>query len=267
MNERIITTADVTECLGMYLAEDAIKVWKEDFVDKDTGIVETINRQSILMSRGTQIVGEKEASLRFYFQTGELSEVTVTDQNRQAFCVDYNPIGLWLVTARLNGKNRKFILYARNLEQSIQICKDFIELNFEGGFEFKSAKGFTNCTTITSKIAELGRIPDEGEEAENLDGADDSKAGEFYMMRIKITDYIGVRSNEYLVYDSNADEARKQVEMFIAAGLNEAYEKGSIKEKDTAFSMNVESATIVNCYCVVPPEFSREYFNAEKEED
>lgn len=265
LNELRFTTSDPDKCVGFYLARNAVKRWTEEFVNQESGEIMEIERAEVLMERGTHIIGEKEAQLRFYFQAGELSEVTLTDQSRQAAPIDNGQIGLWLITARLNNKNRKLVLYARNLEQSIQICKDFIELNFEGRFEFRSAKGFTDCTTITSKIAELGRIPKEGEESNELDGTDESRRGEFYMMRVQLNDYMGSRTKEYLVYDSNVDEARKQVELFIAAGLNAAFEAGNIEAKDVEFTMNVESATIVNCYCVVPPEFSKAYFDAEKE--
>lgn len=74
------------EMLGKYLAKRLLRTWQEDFVDNDTGEVVSIDRNEIIADRGQLITGDLLAVIRFHLQSGDISEVEVSNQKREGIC-------------------------------------------------------------------------------------------------------------------------------------------------------------------------------------
>lgn len=55
-------TSDPERMLGRFIARRALKTWTEDFVDKDTDEIISIERNEILFERGTYIDSDDNQS-------------------------------------------------------------------------------------------------------------------------------------------------------------------------------------------------------------
>lgn len=274
-NETRFTTADTSKAMGMFLASQLLKRWKEDVTDTDTGEVITIDRAEVLMERGKEITPEVAMSLNFHLQTGDITEFEVTDQCRCGFYEKgYSPAP-WIVTAHVKSKNRKFILYARGLEEAIEIAADFIELKIPGRFEFVSAKGYNDCIAITDNFNRSGIEADREMPQDDggvIDESEEAANGKFYLLELHITPQDGMGYDQmFLVFTDDAEKAKELANNWLAKRARDNYEEALKKghkepEKFLAFNTTINTASIVNCYCVIPPDFSREYFKHDKEQ-
>ena len=260
-NEIRFTATSVEEARGMYLVKNLYKKWKEDVPDRETGEIFTIDRCSLLMERGTQIAGNNEATLGFLIQTGDVTEFEVTDQYRPGiYSIGYSVIP-WIVTAYVKDKNRKFILYAKGAEQALEIAKDYIEQKFPGKFELMGVKGFGNCIAISDNFNRGGAENDTTMPTD--DGRDDdyeATTGKFYMLELHITPENDVEyDRNFLVFTTDAEKAKDLANAWIANNRVNA-------EEEELFRTTIMTATIVNCYCVIPPDFTKEYLEQEKEQ-
>lgn len=270
-NETRFTATSVEEAQGMYLAKNLYKRWQEDVLDQSTGEVVTINRSDLLMKRGEQISGSNEATLNFLLQAGEVTEFEVTDQYRPGIYERGYSAVPWTVTANVKDKNRKFILYARGAEQALEIAKDYIELKFPGSFELVGVKGFGNCIAISDNFNRGGAENDTSLPAD--DGKEESDynavAGKFYLLELHVTTERDVEYDQnFLVFTTDAEKAKELANAWIASRRAEEVEAGRLdSDEDELFNTTIITATTVNCYCVIPPDFTKAYLEQEKEQE
>lgn len=268
-NEHRFTTSDTAEAMGMFLASHLVKKWKEDFADQDTGEIVTIDRTSILMERGTQINQDVAMSINFHIQAGDITEFEVTDQCRTGIYDKGYCAAPWVVTACVKDKNRKFILYAKGVEQALEIAKDYIELKFPGHFEFVGVKGFNDCIALCDNFNRGGAENDTSmptdDGKEDADG--EAVTGKFYLIELEIKQAKKPEhTSTFLVFTSDAEKAKQLAEDWLAQRAHDEVEAGQADPISVAFTTTIKTATLVNCYCVIPPDFTREYFNQEKAE-
>ena len=91
------------EMLGIYLAKRLLRTWQEDFVDNDTGEVVSIDRNEIIADRGQLITGDLLAVIRFHLQSGDISEVEVSNQKREGILSASTQMFPWMVTISIAG--------------------------------------------------------------------------------------------------------------------------------------------------------------------
>lgn len=188
---QIFTVTDPADAIGYYLAEDLTKTWQEDFADGDTGEVVTINRREIIKRRGELVTADLASSLIFYIQTGDVTEIKVSDQRRQA--LEYNNTRLkpYKVTAIINSKRHQFILEAQTVELAMEVARDWIELNYNGDFTIIGVAALQNVVLLNST---LERTNDETGESEEISGSGeaDGETTRYYKAEaeVKIT-YFG----------------------------------------------------------------------------
>lgn len=165
---QIFTVTDPADAIGYYLAEDLTKTWQEDFADGDSGEVITINRREIIKRRGELVTADLASSLIFYIQTGDVTEIKVSDQRRQA--LEYNNTRLkpYKVTAIINSKRHQFILEAQTVELAMEVARDWIELNYNGDFTIIGVAALQNVVLLNST---LERTNDETGESEEISGS------------------------------------------------------------------------------------------------
>lgn len=70
LTETKFRSNDPKKIQGKYLASRALRSWKEDFIDEDTGEIVSIERNEVIMERGTFLTPEKVSELSFFFQSG-----------------------------------------------------------------------------------------------------------------------------------------------------------------------------------------------------
>lgn len=271
-NESRFVASDPSEVIGMFLADRLLHEWTEDVTDEDTGEIISIKRYDVLMERGTKITPDVAISINFHIQTGEICEFEVTDQCRVGFYDKGDYPAPWMVTAHVKGKNRKFILYARGVEEAIEIATDFIEQKMSGRFQFVSVKGYNDCIAITDNFNRSGFEADR--EMPEDDGGiieEDAKvSGKFYLIELHITPQDGVEHDQvFLVFTDDAEKAKELANNWLAKRARDNYDEAlanGVKnpERFLSFTTTINTATVVNCYCVIPPDFSREYFKQDK---
>ncbi len=76
-------TDDPKKMLGKWVARRALKTWTEECRDSDTGEIVEIERTEVLLERGTYIDQSMLSTISFMMQEGSLTQVEVSNQNRQ----------------------------------------------------------------------------------------------------------------------------------------------------------------------------------------
>lgn len=75
-------TDDPKRMLGKWVARRALHTWKETFTNEETGKVEEIERNEVLLERGTYIDQDTLSSIRFMMSEGSLKEVEVPNHSQ-----------------------------------------------------------------------------------------------------------------------------------------------------------------------------------------
>lgn len=145
-------TDDPSKMLGKWVARRAFKTWTEDFVDGDTGQVASIERNEILLERGTYISQDVLCSIKFMMQEGSLKEVEVSNQNRQGMLLENRSLYPYKAVAKIDDKRKSFLLYATSVANALIILVDYIELNYKGGFEITDIKGMDYCVVLVDNL-------------------------------------------------------------------------------------------------------------------
>lgn len=197
------TTSDIKKMLNMYLAEPAIQEWQEDFIDEDTGKNFTINRSQVLFDAGILITPDVQTKINFYLQTGDLKEVTVSNQNRKAF-KESAYIAPWNITIKVGDRRKHYLAYADEISSVLEIVNDFVELNETTSFRILSAKEMDYCIILGNST--IKTIYDE-------DGLTEKK---FYQMEVKQIDEDAgfVNQQNYIVHACNTEHAILLIQCF-----------------------------------------------------
>lgn len=233
---------DIASANGMYINKVACKEWVEDFIDEDTSEVVTIERKEVLYDRGTAITSDLIPKLLFYFQSGELKEIEVSNQRRAAYETSYGT-RVYLAVAEIGAKRKKykFLFSAHNIPVSIDILKDYIELNFTGGYRITSIKEFKTSIILEDSLKEESEIVSD-EEVMNDD--------KFYQITAIIQNEDG--------YEFDADAVVKTVDLDKAILLLNRKLMEGRKEEDK-FTSKLEEAKLINVDYIIEDEFVAAY--------
>ncbi len=145
-------TNDPSKMLGKWVASRAIRIWQEEFIDSDTGKTIQIERKDVLLERGTYIDKEELATINFFLQEGSISEVEVSNQNRQGVLLTNHSLFPYKAVVKIDDKRKTLLLYATSVANAILILADFIELNYKGGFEIKEIKEMDYCVVLIDSL-------------------------------------------------------------------------------------------------------------------
>lgn len=145
-------TGDPKKMLGKWVARRAFRTWHEDVKDADTGEMIQLERNELLLERGTYIDNEQLSTISFLLQEGSLTEVEVSNQNRQGILLANSTLYPYKAAAKIGDKRKVFLLYATSVANALVILVDFIELNCKGGFEIKEIKEMDYCVVIIDNL-------------------------------------------------------------------------------------------------------------------
>ncbi len=149
LTEMKFRTNDPKKLRDKYLASRALRTWTEDFVDGDTGEIISIERNEIIMERGTLLTPEKISELSFFFQSGDLKDVEVTTQERPGDIREfYRPCLCEATVHVFPGPNKKYLLHAISIGQAYEIITDYVELFNPGQNTITSIKSLCEYTYI-----------------------------------------------------------------------------------------------------------------------
>lgn len=283
------TTSELKRCLNKYIAKPVYRKWNEDFVDKGTGEVISIERQELLYKAGTPITRELASEIQFFMNAGDIKEIEVSNQKRLANEYKSEYLFPFKVTASigLNG-TRHFVLQAQSVEKAIEIARDYIELNFSDYFGFSEVKVLNNMTIIEAqyrcKIGDVSDFDDKDgttepagmvqqNQQEDKKAVEEESAENYYKVEIEVTTkgdmddesgerrYI-TRVERFMLRTKDADTASA-----IAAAFCKKRHEEQDKEDDIPRfkELSVKSSQPFPCNCIIERDFCMEYYEGSKQ--
>lgn len=198
-------TDDPKRMLNMYICKRVLKTWKEDFVNKDTGAIESVECNEVLFEKGTYIDRDTLQKIQFSQQAGECKEIEVSNQNREAYELEHTALFPFSTKVSIGDKNYRFILYASSIKNVLVIMRDYLELNYTGGFSISKVEEMNSCIILTDELTK-----------ENLDVA-------YLKDNIDMETYINAKVAGTDEDDSDVEKAEKK---FIQMDMKITYDDG-----------------------------------------
>jgi stress response protein YsnF len=263
-DEKRLITSEPKEMVGKYLAKRLLRTWTEDFIDETSGEIVPIERNEVIMERGEFLTNDNVSQIMFYIETGDVKEVEVSDQKRDGFEFTGWTWVPWMFSLSLNGSRAKVLLFAQDIEQGIEIVRDYAELNFSGNFSIMSAKKQNSLIYIDTEL-KAHVTDDDGNEL--VDEQDESKIKRFYKLQCTMSNPDATENEKsfdddhynstFLLKALDANDAEKQVSLYLAKCAKETAEKNNEPVKH--WELSVDSAAPINISYIVPKEFSLAY--------
>lgn len=236
--DQIITrTTEPKEMYGKYLAENVIRSWDEDFTDEDTGEVVSVERSEIVARAGEYVDNEIVPMIMFHVQAGDVKEVVLSNQKRAAFFATCESESVWAITVDCNGRKLKLLLYAKSVDNALEIAKDFVELEHEGPCSVVQAKDMGCYLMIENKIEEIQSIELEKKH---------------YRIEAKIISENMIDYHTFIVKSTDVDGCMALIKEWVS--------NSDLLHSDDYIDILAESAVVIPCCRVVEKEFSQAYF-------
>lgn len=269
-------TDDPKRMLNKYICARVLKTWTEDFVDKDTGKITSIERNEVLFEKGTYIDRDVLQKIQFSQAAGECKEIEVSNQNREAYELESTHLYPYSSKVTVGDKKYRFILYATSIQNVLEIMRDYLELNYSGGFTITNVQEMDSCIILTDELTkenlDIAYLRD-GIDMETYlnakEGADESEDGnakeekKFFQMDMKITYDDGIELHQSFIVNT-IDTNRALV--VISRYLQECEEKRKERAEKEGGEYQVRTATLCIEKAVtmpakgfVPKEFSLVY--------
>jgi hypothetical protein len=269
-------TDDPKRMLNKYICARVLKTWTEDFVDKDTGKITSVERNEVLFEKGTYIDREVLQKIQFSQAAGECKEIEVSNQNREAYELESTHLYPYSSKVTVGDKKYRFILYATSIQNVLEIMRDYLELNYSGGFSITNVQEMDSCIILTDELTkenlDIAYLRD-GIDMETYlnarQGPDESEDGnakeekKFFQMDMKITYDDGIELHQsFIVNTSDTNRALLVINKY----LQDAEQKHADKVKENGGTYEkrknvlcIEKAAPMPVKSFVPKEFSLAY--------
>lgn len=258
--EKRLRTKNVRDMIGNYLAAPAVKTWTEDFIDEDTGEIVSIERHEVIFQKGTKIDADLAARIQFCIESGEIEDVEVSNQCRQAVERNLNGLYPWKVRAHIDSKNYSFILQAQNVRSAVSVATDYIELNYVNSFWIVGAQMVPGMIIIDNLKKSSSVSDTENEEGEEKD---DEK---YYKIDVEVSildkgendDDKDAEKYTFLAKAKNVDMAKEIINAWIARAEAEKAEREG-EDYNRQVIVSVTAAAPYSCDNVISREFCMAY--------
>lgn len=273
-------TLEPKKLLNTWTTQKVCRYWMEDFVDQDTNEVVSIKRNEVILSRGTLITQDVLQKISFWIQEGTLTEpIEVSNQKRLAIELISTHLYPWTIQVIFEGNRKhRFICYAPDITTTLEIVKDFVELNFSDNFSILQVKEMDSCIiledNLTDRHIDLEKAYlaeeisfDEYTHAKALGGDEDQNEVEdrkFYQMEVTIIFSDDQKSTKnFIIHTFDTDRAlvcishyiQKLEEKIAAQHEEKGYDPYEIRE----FKLRIEKAVPMPMNTFIPKEFSLAY--------
>ena len=278
-NEVREITSDIRQMKGKYLVYDLKRSWKEDFVDKGSGEVVSIERKELIYERGTLLQAEELSRIQFFMSEGSISEVEVSNQKRMSYEFKNRHMYPYMAQVDVEDKKRKFLMLASSVDNALEIVKDFVELNYIGRYQVSMVKEYENHIIIVdtmlkkplddvTRLALDEELYSREERDQILKGDDENKPDTLKFYKIKARVSYSDEDNKDEIFQSfivntyTAERAIMLINDFLNREQNkhekELVDKGNtFKRKD--INAVIEESGVIPVYAFVPKEFSEAY--------
>ena len=238
--EEIITTSDISQMKGKFLAKRLLRTWQEEFINEDTGEVVNIERNELIMDKGYLLGNDELSEINFFLQSGDIQEVEVSNIQRIGTFVN-GRASIWVVTAEMIDKNRNFYLGAKSVTQAQEIAIDYIEQNYDGVFYITGVKSLPYVELVSFSKAEPN-----------------DKEAFHYKIDVEITTELendqASHKKGLIVKASDAEDAKALCEAFYHQWYG----------ADELFTMKLLSAKRLNVEAIIEYSFWNKYFENER---
>lgn len=286
-DEKRFSSLDPKELLNNYLVSNLCRKWTEDFIDKDTHEVVSIERSEIILDKGTCLNPENMQKVLFHTQSGDITEpIEVSNQSRQGHEAGYYRYP-YTCKVGIDGETWKFLLQAKGVRQALDIVTDWCELHGRGAFSITEVKAYDSAVILVDKLRNYpideaqkrymdGEIPFEEFMDEVVEDLEYSKPSEdenrmqmkFYQIKAAVAKD-GERlpgTQLFVVLAADADRAILTINAYLQQKQKE-YNAKMMREnrlsevEDTAISATIEESKIVSFTRLIPDAFCKAYYN------
>lgn len=152
LNEVRYTTSDPHRMTNRFIAKRVLRTWTEDFMDKDTCEVVSMERSEILFEKGTYITPDILTQINFWMEAGAIKEIEVSNQRRMSFEFPNSSLFPYKCSIKIGDRKRTYLLYATSVQNALLILTDYVELNDNGGFTVVEVKELDNFVVIIDRF-------------------------------------------------------------------------------------------------------------------
>ncbi len=254
--EEIVTfhTSDPKQMLGKFLPKRLCKTWTEDFLDKDTGEITTVERSQVLMERG-ELTNERVSLVMFHIQAGDIDGVDVCDEN-VAEMVIYNPDWYYKFNVEILAdgfQKLHYVVFAQNIPQAITIATEF-------GQVYRHLQGLLQILKVVKIDGEI--IPDDHPCIPVNDQlpAEDPKPYFKVTVRHLWSDDDNKPHREdrdYIINANEVGEAKERIARYIDIYIAEKKAEGVPIDPEETYT--IRKAMPFEVDCIVPREYSELY--------
>ena len=249
--------------LKKYFATKVFKIWSEDFIDESTGEVVPVERRELLFDKGTLIDADVLVKLEFSMAADGIKEVEVTNQKRIAFERENTYIYPWIVQVEMDRKKHKFILYATGINNASEIIRDYLELNYSGGFSITMIKEHDSCIILADTLVEVS-VNKELEDNDQGDSEQDISRKFFAIDTKIIYDDETETLQSFIVNAIDIDRSMLVISHYVNTKEAEycaQQKKRNIKCTKREIHIGIDKAVPMPIGRFVPQEFSSAYYN------
>lgn len=242
--ETVTSSEQLMKQNGKFLKSHVCKEWTDNFVDESTGEIVPISRKEVIYERGTEITPTLISSLLFYLQSGEIKSLEASNQCRQSY-ETLTGGRIYVATAEIGNKPKKykFLLPSKSIPLAIETLKDYIELNFTGGYRIVSVKEFQTSKVLEDKL----KRPEEV--SSDYDPLNEDK---FY----QINAVISIPDDGY---EYNSNVVVKTQDLDKAVLIINQWLKENSGENSKEMTSRIEEAKILKVDYVVSEDFAAAY--------
>lgn len=288
-NEVRFVTNDPNRMLGKWVARRALHTWVEAHKNEKTGEMVELERNEVLLERGTYIDQNTLSSIRFMLLDGSLKELEVSNQNRQGRLIQNSSLSPFKAVVNIDKKRKTILLYATSVTNALLILVDYIELNFRGGFTISKVEEMDYCVVIIDHLKSAEARKYEIDEAylkgelsmddfveatcDNIskgnpdedEGHEDKVPKKFYQIGAHIVlhdDKEGEIEEDsiFIVQTISAVRANMLIEHYLRSEQERRYQE-SLKHPERTFvkyqiNSFIEESKILPISCFIPKSFS-----------
>lgn len=240
------STTDPKRMLDKFLVNKVLRKWMEDFVDKTTGQIVSIERSETVFDAGVLLTKDKIQRIVFHQQAGDITEpIEVSNQNRKAHPIGM-PTNIWTLKARVDGRGLTFMCKANSISHAQEATADYIELNYSGMYAFTQIKLYDRVIYLEDTF-----VKDKNENEE-----EDTEEQKYYRISasVEIDNEKEEINEEFLVKASTAERALMVINHYLAQYERDKATKEHKSPRNVcAF---IEESKIISVTATIPEEFT-----------
>ena len=277
--------------LGKFIARRVRRTWTEEFIDRTTGDITSIEREAIEFEPGMYIDAKVLSSIRFWQTEGSIREIEVTNQKRLAMPTENTLLFPHKARVEIGKKKHTFLFYSTGLKNGMDLLTDYLELNYSGLFTITRIEEMEDCIVLTDTLSALPELSakaiealilgksdeEKGEPSATVEDDDEEKAKSqrrFYQLNVKIVevDKSGKEPDEnrgglFIVETYSAVRAN----LIITKWLNDQQEERRLAAAmhpertfvEREISSYIEESKLLSIGEFIPREFSEAYCDGE----